>query len=1506
MKKGFISLLMVMMVIGMMPTLYVSAATNAALNQSATASSTEDSGKTPQMAVDGDSSTRWSSVYSDPQWISVDLGAVTPVNGVKLNWEVAYAKAYQIQVSTDNTTWTTVYATTEGDGGIDNVSFETSNARYVRMYGTQRATNYGYSLWDFEVLKADSNDHTAPTAPANLASTAKSDTTATLAWTASTDDTGVIGYDIYQGTTIVGSTTTTNYVVTGLTANTLYTFIVKARDAAGNVSTASNSVSVTTSASESNIISGTVYKLTAQHSGKVLDVAGGSTADGANVQQWTDNGNTQQKWRVVSVGDGYYKLIVQSSGKALDVAQGSTSDGGNVQQSTDNGSASQMWKIVDIGGGYYKLIAKSSGKVLDIAGGSTADGANVQQWTDNGNPQQKWKFTTVEAADNTAPTAPTNVTAASKTDTTVSLSWTASTDNVGVTGYEIYNGSVLAGTSTTTSYTVTGLTASTAYTFTVKAKDAAGNVSAASSAVQVTTNAPSTDTTAPTAPTNVTAASKTATTVSLSWTASTDNVGVTGYEIYNGSVLAGTSTTTSYTVTGLTASTAYTFTVKAKDAAGNVSAASSALNVTTNSSTDTTAPTAPTNVTAASKTATTVSLSWTASTDNVGVTSYDIYNGQTLAGSSTTTSYTVTGLAASTAYTFTVKAKDAAGNVSAASSALQVTTSPASTHDGFYISGNTLYDANGNPFVMRGINHAYNWYKGQESVAIPAIAATKANTIRIVLSDGQQWTKDSLAALQNLITLSEQNKLIVILEVHDGTGSDNATVLDNIANYWIEMKSALIGKEKTVILNIANEWYGTWDGAGWANGYKSVIPKLRDAGIKNTIIVDAAGWGQYPQSIFDYGTQVFNADPLKNTMFSIHMYEYAGKDAATVKSNIDNVLNKNLALIIGEFGIKHTNGDVDEATIMSYSQEKGVGYLGWSWKGNGSGLEYLDMANDWAGTSLTEQGQAIVNGTYGIKATSKICTVYDTTPTDTEAPTAPTALAGTSPTYSSVALTWGASTDNVGVTGYNVYQNGNLVAISQTNSYTVTGLKANTAYTFTVKAIDAAGNVSAASNSVIVTTADSNDHTAPTAPAGLAVVPAITTATLTWTASTDNVGVTGYYVYQDGVKVGTTDATRLIVSGLESKTSYTFTVKAFDDAGNLSDASNAVTVTTGDPNQLPEIDPGIITKYSDWYVGINGADKPAAGTIAQLTPLDNGGLNMTFNLKTENYPCFQVDPVPAENWSAYTNMNLIVTNPNSVEIQLQPIVKDGDWKWVELGQYVKIPAKTTTMVSVPLAGLVNKDVNRIILRVQGGSGGVEGSLQLHTISFDLAADAYASTIAEMNRPKTASYYPWTFVESSFTANVSSGLNGETVFVNYASTLSDTKAAGVGTETKAGLGIGDDWSKYASISSTLTNKGTSPIHVSLVLRVGTNWTWEETGGQTETDPSFERIIAPGESVDVTYAFNSPIWKSALTEWVNSAAVSKLTDIRGIEYKVYTGVGETAAAGTLEITNFKLNF
>src|SRR5262249_2154637 len=183
--------------------------------------------------------------------------------------------------------------------------------------------------------------------------------------------------------------------------------------------------------------------------------------------------------------------------------------------------------------------------------------------------------------DTTPPSAPTNLAVASKTSTTVSLSWTASTDNVGVTGYRIFDGATQVGTSATTSFTATGLAPSSTHTYTVRAVDAATNVSNASNAVTVTTDPPVVDTTPPTTPTNLARASKTLTAVPLTWTASTDNVGVTGYRIMEGATQVGTSATTSFTVTGLAPSSTRTYTVRAVDAANNVSADSNAVTVTT-------------------------------------------------------------------------------------------------------------------------------------------------------------------------------------------------------------------------------------------------------------------------------------------------------------------------------------------------------------------------------------------------------------------------------------------------------------------------------------------------------------------------------------------------------------------------------------------------------------------------------------------------------------------------------------------------------------------------------------------------------------------------------------------------------------------------------------------------------------------------------------------------------------------------------------------------------------
>jgi hypothetical protein len=115
-----------------------------------TSSSTENASTPASAAVDGDSGTRWSSAFRDPQWLEVDLGATVTISQVVLRWETAYARAFQIQTSDNGTAWTTVYSTTTGTGGVQTLDVN-GDGRYVRFQGTRRSTAYGYSLWEFQV-----------------------------------------------------------------------------------------------------------------------------------------------------------------------------------------------------------------------------------------------------------------------------------------------------------------------------------------------------------------------------------------------------------------------------------------------------------------------------------------------------------------------------------------------------------------------------------------------------------------------------------------------------------------------------------------------------------------------------------------------------------------------------------------------------------------------------------------------------------------------------------------------------------------------------------------------------------------------------------------------------------------------------------------------------------------------------------------------------------------------------------------------------------------------------------------------------------------------------------------------------------------------------------------------------------------------------------------------------------------------------------------------------------
>jgi chitodextrinase len=221
-------------------------------NRPVTTSSNESSSLTGAKAVDGDTATRWGSKEgSDPQWIRVDLGANFHLSRVVLRWEAAYGKAYKIQVSEDDANWQDAFSTTTGNGGTDDLTLDT-NGRYVRMFGSKRGTTFGYSLFEFEVYGSNGGpvDKTPPSAPANLRETGTAKPTSfSIAWDAATDNVGVQLYEVYNGGTkikTVGGNQLATTLDTGIVPNTTYQIVVNARDAAGNLSQASNAVEIKT------------------------------------------------------------------------------------------------------------------------------------------------------------------------------------------------------------------------------------------------------------------------------------------------------------------------------------------------------------------------------------------------------------------------------------------------------------------------------------------------------------------------------------------------------------------------------------------------------------------------------------------------------------------------------------------------------------------------------------------------------------------------------------------------------------------------------------------------------------------------------------------------------------------------------------------------------------------------------------------------------------------------------------------------------------------------------------------------------------------------------------------------------------------------------------------------------------------------------------------------------------------------------------------------------------
>jgi fibronectin type 3 domain-containing protein len=596
-----------------------------------------------------------------------------------------------------------------------------------------------------------------------------------LTWIAPTPPAycSINSYTVYGGTTanpttvIASGVTTPSYTDTGLAATTTYYFVVKAVDADGTSAASAQAIATTEAAGSVSINSG---------GPAVSNVSGGDNSFVAD-EYYSAAETTYSTTNAITI-----PASISTTAAPMAVYQ---TAGQGVVTYTVPGLTTGINYIVRLHFAELYFTATGS-RVFNVAINGTsvltnfdvvaASGAQytalVEQFTTTPNSSGNIVIAFTAVTDQpmingievfgaanactTVPSAPTNLTATASSSSAIALSWTAVTPpaNCSIGGYNVYGGTtanpttLLASVTSGTTYTNTGLTASTLYYYVVKAVDAEGASAAASA--QATTSAASTcNAVPPTGPTSLTATTVSSSSISLSWPAGFANppCTVTSYNVFrsttngfapgSGNLIASGVTSTSYTNTGLAASTTYYYLVETLDSYG-ASAASPQAQATTTGGTCSAVPPAPTGLTATASSSSAIGLSWTAPTapSNCTISSYTVYGGTTtnpttaIASGLTSTSYTNSGLAASTTYYYLVKAVDAYGT-SAASSQASATTQAVTLKD--YVSinagGAAVSNSGGgdNSFVADEYYSGGSTYSVTSTITIPSsVSATAA------------------------------------------------------------------------------------------------------------------------------------------------------------------------------------------------------------------------------------------------------------------------------------------------------------------------------------------------------------------------------------------------------------------------------------------------------------------------------------------------------------------------------------------------------------------------------------------------------------------------------------------------------------------------------------------------------------------------------------------------------------------------------------------------------------
>jgi hypothetical protein len=354
-------------------------------------------------------------------------------------------------------------------------------------------------------------------------------------------------------------------------------------------------------------------------------------------------------------------------------------------------------------------------------------------------------------------------------------------------------------------------------------------------------------------------------------------------------------------------------------------------------------------------------------------------------------------ISAPTSYTLTCSGADgsASNSVTVAVSSGTPTTGTASrptynTGNGFFVLDGKLYDANGNEFRIRGVDRAH-----YDSVSQPGISKSGANAVRMFMYSTSVGSAKYVNVVKTQHIAYNEVPIIAMPLFPDGsltTGNTSSSQLASGVAWWVANASTFTAINKYMLVNIANEW-GPSNNVAWATAYEAAISSMRAAGYLGPLVIDAGGWGQDVNDLLNYSTAVFNSDPQKNIIFSLHIYgNIATTDVAPDLAKLAALSNSvGMVFIVGEFGPGRNIGpsptQTTPADIITAAEANGIGWVAWAWddnneSGGASNDNWFSMTFHGPGTytqasDLTTFGKDVVlNPTYGLQALATPASIF--------------------------------------------------------------------------------------------------------------------------------------------------------------------------------------------------------------------------------------------------------------------------------------------------------------------------------------------------------------------------------------------------------------------------------------------------------------------------------------------------------------------------------------------------